>query len=48
MVVDHDVVIGDFVSIYPGAYIGGNATVTELKTIEPNQVVERNSVFLGA
>lgn len=35
----------NFVNIYPSAYTGGNATVTELKTIEPNQVVERNSVF---
>lgn len=44
-VIDHDVIIEDFVSIYPGAYIGGNAKVTERKTVEPNQVIERNSVF---
>lgn len=45
VVVDHDVIIEDFVSIYPGTYIGGNAKVTELQTVNPNEVVERNTVF---
>jgi len=40
-VIDHDAVIEDFVSIYPGAYVGGNARVGKGKTVGPNEVVER-------
>lgn len=45
VVIDHDVLIEDYASIYPGAYVGGEAKVTSMKTIEPNQVVPRNSVL---
>lgn len=45
VVIDHDAVVQDFVSIYPGAYIAGNATITELKTVEPNQVIWKSVVF---
>lgn len=44
VVIDHDVVIEDYVSIYPGAYIGGAAVITKLKTIAPNQTIERASI----
>ncbi|MFV0170299.1 transferase [Empedobacter falsenii] len=43
--VDHDVIIEDNVSIYPGSYIGGEAKITQGKTIDPNTTIVRNSVI---
>nr|WP_297306871.1 transferase [uncultured Flavobacterium sp.] len=43
--IDHDVQIANNVSIYPGAYIGGEAKITECKTINANFVVPRNSIY---
>ena len=42
--IDHEVILEDFVMIYPGAYIGGQAKITVGKTILPNEVVERFTV----
>ncbi|WP_372483386.1 transferase [Elizabethkingia anophelis] len=43
--IDHDVVIEDFVSIYPNTYIGGESKITKNKVVRPNQVIARNSIF---
>lgn len=43
VVVDHDVIIEDFVSIYPNSYIGGGSIITNHKTIEPNISITRNT-----
>lgn len=43
--IDHDVILEDNVSVYPGAYIGGGAKISECKTVEPNAVVTRNTIF---
>lgn len=44
--IDHDVVIEDFVSVYPNTYIGGGANITKNKIIEPNQVIARNTFLI--
>ncbi|WP_407533731.1 PglD-related sugar-binding protein [Elizabethkingia miricola] len=43
--IDHNVIIEDFVSIYPNSYIGGEAKITENRTILPGQIIERNSII---
>lgn len=45
VVVDHDVRIEDFVSIYPNAYLGGESIITKHKTIDPNTTVKRNVII---
>jgi sugar O-acyltransferase (sialic acid O-acetyltransferase NeuD family) len=42
--VDHDAVVEDFVTTYPGVYIGGEAKVGEACLLNPNSVVMRFSV----
>lgn len=41
--IDHDVVIGNYASIYPGVYIGGGAVIGEGAIIGPHCVVARNA-----
>lgn len=43
--VDHDVVVEDFVHIYPNAYIGGGAVIKALTTVEACQVIPRRTTF---
>lgn len=43
--IDHDVIIDDFVSVYPGVYVGGGARISKGKTLEANQVIARNATF---
>ncbi|MBX9449979.1 MAG: hypothetical protein KL787_09810 [Taibaiella sp.] len=45
VVVDHDAVIGDFVSIYPGTYVGGAAVIKAGITIPANSVIKRDTVL---
>lgn len=42
--VDHDAIVEDFVTTYPGVYIGGEAKVGEGCLLNPNSVVMRSSV----
>ena len=42
-VIDHDVVLGNFVHIRPLAFIGSNSTISSETTINPLQVIERNT-----
>lgn len=42
--IDHDAVIDDFVTTYPGVYIGANTLVSEGTLINPNATVMRNSI----
>ena len=44
VVIDHDVIIEDFVNIYPNAYIGGEAKISDHITIEPNTVIPRLTI----
>jgi len=43
VVIDHDVVLGNFVHIRPLAFIGSNSTISSETTINPLQVIERNT-----
>lgn len=43
--IDHDVIIEDFVSVYPGVYVGGGALISTGKTLEANQVIARNATL---
>ena len=44
-VIDHDVEIEVFVNNYPNSYMGGEAKITSYKTVEPNTVIPRQSIF---
>lgn len=48
VIVDHDALIEDFSHIRPHVYIGGGATVKRGSTVQPLQLIERNTVFHGA
>lgn len=45
VVVDHDAVIEDFVSIYPGTYVGGAAVIKAGITVPANSVIARETVL---
>ena len=43
VVVDHDAIIEDFVSIYPGSYIGGEARIAAGITLSANSIIARGA-----
>lgn len=44
VVIDHNAIVEDFVSIYPGSYIGGESIIRTGLTLSPHTIIERETI----